>query len=77
MTPENWPLIGPMRTPGAFMAGALSGFGSMAATATGALCAASVAGAEQPAYAASFTLGRYDDQALMAELRDTASKGVL
>lgn len=77
MTPENWPLIGPMRTSGAFMAGALSGFGSMAATATGALCAAWVAGAEQPAYAASFTLGRYDDQALMAELRDTASKGVL
>lgn len=77
MTPENWPLIGPVRTPGAFMAGALSGFGSMAATATGALCAAWVAGAEQPAYAASFTLSRYDDQALMAELRDTASKGVL
>ena len=23
MTAENWPLIGPMRTPGAFMAGAL------------------------------------------------------
>ena len=40
MTPENWPLIGSMRTPGAFMAGALSGFGSMAATATGEICAA-------------------------------------
>jgi len=77
MTPENWPLIGPMRTPGAFMAGALSGFGSMAATATGALCAAWIAGAAQPDYAASFTLGRYNDEALMAELRASASKGVL
>ena len=77
MTPENWPLIGPMRTQGAFMAGALSGFGTMAATATGALCAAWIAGAQQPDYAASFTLGRYDDPVLMAELRDNASKGVL
>jgi glycine/D-amino acid oxidase-like deaminating enzyme len=77
MTPENWPLIGPMRTPGAFMAGALSGFGTMAATATGAACAAWVAGAERPDYAKAFTLGRYDDHALMAELRASASKGVL
>ena len=77
MTPENWPLIGPMRTPGAFMAGALSGFGTMAATAAGALCAAFVAGAVRPDYAAALTLGRYDDAPLMAALRDSASKGVL
>ena len=77
MTPENWPLIGPMRTPGAFMAGALSGFGSMAATATGALCAAWISGAERPGYAPSLSLARYDDQALMTELREAASKGVL
>ena len=48
MTKENWPLIGPMRTKGAFVAGALSGFGTMAACATGALCAAWVQGAELP-----------------------------
>ncbi len=77
MTPENWPLIGPMRTPGAFMAGALSGFGTMAATATGAVCAAWVAGTERPGYARGFTLARYDDPALMGELRANASKGVL
>ncbi len=77
MTPENWPLIGPMRTPGAFMAGALSGFGTMAATATGALCAAFIADTERPDYAAALTLGRYDDLALMEALRDSASKGVL
>jgi glycine/D-amino acid oxidase-like deaminating enzyme len=76
MTDENWPLIGPMRRPGAFMAGALSGFGTMAATATGALCAAWVADAERPAYAPNFTLARYDNMALMAELRGSG-RGVL
>ncbi len=77
MTPENWPLIGPMRTPGVFMAGALSGFGTMAATATGAACAAWIAEAELPSYAPSLSLKRYDDAALMAELRGSASRGVL
>jgi glycine/D-amino acid oxidase-like deaminating enzyme len=77
MTAENWPLIGPMRTQGAFVAGALSGYGTMSATASGALCAARIAGAPLPAYAANFTLGRYDDAALMAELLGSASKGVL
>lgn len=77
MTPENWPLIGPMRTPGAFMAGALSGYGTMAATATGALCAAWMQDAPRPDYAELFTLRRHDDPVLMAELRGEESKGVL
>jgi glycine/D-amino acid oxidase-like deaminating enzyme len=77
MTPENWPLIGPMATPGAFMAGALSGFGTMAAAGTGALCAAWMQGTARPAYAELFTLRRYDDPALMQELRGEESKGVL
>jgi glycine/D-amino acid oxidase-like deaminating enzyme len=68
MTRENWPLIGPMRTPGTFIAGALSGFGSMAACATGALCAAWVFGEPVPEYANALTLQRYEDQALQAEL---------
>jgi glycine/D-amino acid oxidase-like deaminating enzyme len=58
MTEENWPLIGPMRTPGAFIAGALSGYGSMAACATGAICAAAIAGKPVPDYARDFGLGR-------------------
>ena len=77
MTPENWPLIGPMRTPGAFMAGALSGYGTMSATAAGALCAAWMTGAAPPAYAANFTLRRYDDAELMGELLGSDNKGVL
>jgi glycine/D-amino acid oxidase-like deaminating enzyme len=77
MTPENWPLIGPMRTPGAYMAGALSGFGTMAAAAAGSLCAGWMSGAAMPGYAKSFTFDRYANLTLMAELRESTSKGVL
>lgn len=69
MTEENWPLIGPMRTEGAFIAGALSGFGSMAACATGSLCAAWVMGKSVPSYAKSLSSQRYEDKALMEQLK--------
>ncbi|WP_048437819.1 FAD-binding oxidoreductase [Caenimonas sp. SL110] len=68
MTDENWPLIGKMKTPGAFIAGALSGYGSMAACSTGALCAAWVFGQEVPQYAMQLTMDRYQDDVLKAEL---------
>ena len=68
MTEENWPLIGPMRTPGAFMVAALSGFGSMAACAAGALSAAWVADAALPSYAAALSTARRSDASFMAEL---------
>jgi glycine/D-amino acid oxidase-like deaminating enzyme len=68
MTEENWPLIGPMKSPGAFVAGALSGFGSMAACATGEICAAWATGNGIPAYARSLSALRYADPALMAQL---------
>ena len=77
MTPENWPLIGPTRREGAYMAGALSGFGTMAATATGALCAAWMEGGQLPPYARFLSLERYADEALMSDLRSSASRGVL
>jgi glycine/D-amino acid oxidase-like deaminating enzyme len=68
MTAENWPLIGPMRTEGAFMAGALSGFGSMAACGTGSLCASWVAGKPTPEYARMLSAERYGDAQFMAAL---------
>jgi glycine/D-amino acid oxidase-like deaminating enzyme len=77
MTPENWPLIGPMRTQGAFAAGALSGFGTMAACATGATCAAWITGGRLPSYAKALSLARYEDRALMADLAAQSSRGVL
>ncbi len=77
MTEENWPLIGPMQTDGAFMAAALSGFGSMSACAAGKLIAAWVCGSELPEYAKPLSARRYENGELMAELRNASSKGVL
>jgi glycine/D-amino acid oxidase-like deaminating enzyme len=70
MTEENWPLIGPMQTSGAFVAGALAGFGSMAACATGWICAAWITGSQLPDYARALSSDRYADRALMAELAE-------
>ena len=77
MTGENWPLIGPMATKGAFVAGALSGYGTMAACATGALVAAWFFGEKLPDFARPLSLARYDDKALMQSLLTATNTGVL
>jgi len=77
MTRENWPLIGPLGVDGAFVAGALSGFGSMSACAAGALCAAWVSASDLPDYATQLSLARYSDKSLMAELSNATSRGLL
>ncbi|HTZ78110.1 MAG TPA: FAD-binding oxidoreductase [Stellaceae bacterium] len=76
MTPENWPLIGPMATRDAYIAGALSGYGTMGACATGALCAAWALREPLPDFAGSLSLARYGDAGLMQRLRSAAT-GVL
>jgi glycine/D-amino acid oxidase-like deaminating enzyme len=60
-TRENRPLIGPLPVEGAYVLGALSGFGIMAACAAGELLAAHVIGSELPPYAGWFLLDRYQD----------------
>jgi glycine/D-amino acid oxidase-like deaminating enzyme len=60
---ENRPLIGPLPVEGAYVVGALSGFGVMAACAAGELLAAHIAGGTLPAYAPAFRLARYTDPA--------------
>jgi glycine/D-amino acid oxidase-like deaminating enzyme len=60
-TQENRPLIGPLPVRGAYVIGALSGFGIMAAMAAGELLAKQVTGTELPDYAAAFLLSRYED----------------
>ncbi len=77
MTDENWPLIGPLGVDGAFVVGAMSGFGTMAACAGGELCAKWLLGAALPEYADALSLNRREDDALMAELRAQKSRGVL
>ena len=42
MTEENWPLVGALDVEGVYVAGAMSGFGTMAACAAGELCAKTV-----------------------------------
>jgi glycine/D-amino acid oxidase-like deaminating enzyme len=60
-TGENRPLAGPMAVEGAFVIGALSGFGIMSAPALGELLALHITGDPLPAYASSFVLDRYED----------------
>lgn len=77
LTDENWPLIGPTDIKGAFVVGAMSGFGTMAACAAGELCALQVLEAELPEYAHALAPQRYNDQALMAELAALSQRGIL
>lgn len=77
MTDENWPLIGPMKTPGIFIAGALSGFGTMAACVSGALCSDWITGKPTAPYAHLLTPSRYDDPGIMAELKAQGGRGHL
>jgi len=67
-TAENRPLIGPLPVEGAYVLGALSGFGIMAALAAGELLAAHITGAALPDYAAAFSLSRYDDPGYQSQL---------
>jgi glycine/D-amino acid oxidase-like deaminating enzyme len=74
-TQENRPLIGPLPIKGAYLLGALSGFGVMAACAAGELLAAYVTGSALPGYAPAFHPARYQDpayQALLLNWGDTA-----
>jgi glycine/D-amino acid oxidase-like deaminating enzyme len=67
-TRENRPLIGPLPIKGAYVIGALSGYGIMGSQAAGELLAAQVTGANLPDYALAFQLDRYEDPAYQARL---------
>jgi glycine/D-amino acid oxidase-like deaminating enzyme len=76
-TPENRPLIGPTPVKGAYLLGAVSGFGIMSACAAGELLAAHVAGNQLPGYAPAFALSRYEDPAYLNDLGDRSKTGEL
>ncbi len=69
-TLENRPLAGPLPVPGAFVIGAASGYGIMAAAGLGELLAAHLTGADLPAYASMFALARYQDPAYQTLLQN-------
>jgi glycine/D-amino acid oxidase-like deaminating enzyme len=76
MTPENLPLIGPSRTEGAYLAVALSGYGTMAACATGKLCAAWMIDGAPFGYTDAFSPARYWD-GRVPEVMASAARGLL
>ncbi len=79
LTEENWPLIGQMDTQieGAYVVGAMSGFGTMAACAAGELCADLLLEANVPNYAAAMSPQRYKVKNLMAEIQALSQRGIL
>ena len=76
-TRENRPLACPLPVEGAFVHGALSGFGLMASSATAEVCAAHITGDTLPDYAPAFDLGRYDDAEYLARLEAWGDDGQL
>ncbi|MGH8927105.1 MAG: NAD(P)/FAD-dependent oxidoreductase [Acidimicrobiia bacterium] len=67
-TRENRPLIGPLPIEGAYVIGAFSGFGVMAAAAAGELIGRHVAEGSLPSYARAFLPSRYDDPDYVREV---------
>jgi sarcosine oxidase, subunit beta len=76
-TRENRPLVGSMGLEGAYVVGAVSGYGIMSACAVGELLAAHVTGDELPDYAPAFALSRYDDPEYQKELENWGNSGQL
>jgi glycine/D-amino acid oxidase-like deaminating enzyme len=76
-TRENRPLIGPMGVDGAYVIGAVSGYGIMSACGAGELLSFHVTGAELPSYAPAFALSRYEDSEYMKQLENWSESGQL
>lgn len=76
-TQENRPLVGPLPVAGAYVIGALSGFGIMAACAAGELLAKHVAGHSLPDYSPAFSLERYARPEYLRLLENWGESGQL
>jgi len=76
-TRENRPLVGPLGVDGAYVIGAVSGYGIMSACGVGELLAAHVTGNELPSYVKAFELSRYDDLEYQKKLEHWGDTGQL
>jgi glycine/D-amino acid oxidase-like deaminating enzyme len=76
-TRENRPLIGKLPVEGAYIMGAVSGFGVMAGCGAGELLAAHLTGSKLPHYACAFSLERYKDPDYQKLLETWAESGQL
>jgi glycine/D-amino acid oxidase-like deaminating enzyme len=76
-TRENRPLVGPLPVDGAWVIGALSGYGLMAGPASGELLATHLKGETLPDYSTWFLLGRYQDPSYQVLLENWGESGQL
>jgi len=76
-TRENRPLVGPMRVEGAYVIGAVSGYGIMSACGVGDLLAAHVTGTQLPLYASAFDPARYENPEYQKKLQNWGNSGQL
>jgi glycine/D-amino acid oxidase-like deaminating enzyme len=76
-TIENRPLIGPMQVQGAFVIGAVSGFGIMSACGAGDLLAKHITRSDLPAYAPAFELSRYASPEYLRQIDEWKDSGQL
>jgi glycine/D-amino acid oxidase-like deaminating enzyme len=73
-TPDNRPLIGPTAIDGAYVLGALSGFGIMSSQGAAALLATHILDTPRPDYSAAFHPVRFSDQAYRSVLATLDAK---
>ena len=76
-TRENRPLVGPTQVTGAYIIGAVSGYGIMSGCAVGELLAKHVTSEKLPAYASAFDLARYEDPEYQKKLENWGDSGQL
>ena len=76
-TRENRPLVGGMGVDGAYVIGAVSGYGIMSACGVGDLLTSYITGKDLPGYAPAFELSRYDDPEYQKKLESWSDSGQL
>ena len=76
-TRDNMPLVGPLSVDGAYVVGAVSGYGIMSGCAIGELLAKHVTGAALPSYAAAFHPSRFDNPSYLKRLEELGESGQL
>ncbi len=76
-TRENRPLVGPMGVDGAYVIGAVSGYGIMSACGVGDLLTSHITGKDLPDYAPAFELSRYDSPEYKKKLESWDDSGQL
>ncbi len=76
-TRENRPLVGRMCVDGAYLIGAVSGYGIMSACGVGELLTKHITGGELPSYTSAFDLARYEDPEYKKKLENWGNSGQL